>query len=157
MTLPIIALIVSVVGLVSSVILYKVNNKSDDRINQASINSVNRKLEYLEKNVQPLIYKHFEEQEQKEKETRQKHWKSFNKWKMQKEMMNQDAGGTEICIECYNDNLEIDVEYKKVPVKPYYSSGIYIGDLFAENDYPLSAEQKCIVCGHVADKWKYEE
>lgn len=156
MTLPIIALIVSVVGLVSSVILYKVNNKSDDRINQASIKSVNRKLEYLEKNVQSLLDKHEEEQELKEIETRQKHWKSFNKWKM-KEMMNQDAGGTEICIECYNDNLEIDVEYKKVPVEPYYASDTYVGHLFAENDYPLSAEQKCTVCGHVADKWEYEE
>lgn len=157
MTLPIIALIVSVVGLVSSVILYKINNKSDDKINQASIKSVNRKLEYLEKNVQLLLDKHEEEQELKEIETRKAHWKSFNTWKIQKGMMNQDAGDRPICGACYNDSLELVINYEKSKHEPYYASGTYVGHLFAENDYPLSAEQKCTICGHVADKWEYED
>lgn len=157
MGLSIIALIVSAVCLVSSIILYKVNNKSDDRINEVSINSMNRKLEYLEKNVQPLIYKHFEEQEQELIETRQKHWKSFNKWKMQKEMINKDAGDTPICGACYNNSLELDVEYKTVEGEPYYTSWGDVVHLESKKDYPLSAEEKCTVCGHVADKWKYNE
>ncbi|WP_239704731.1 MULTISPECIES: hypothetical protein [unclassified Mammaliicoccus] len=156
MILPIIALVSSVLCLISSVIVYKLN-KSRLPYDIASESYVNASVELLENKVQPLIDKHKEEQEQKETETQKAHWKSFNKWKMQKGMMNQDAGGTEICIECYNDNLEIDVEYKKVPGKPYYASDTYVGHLFAENDYPLSAEQKCTVCGHIVDKWKYEE
>lgn len=157
MGLPIIALIVSAVCLVSSIILYKVNNKSDDRINEVSINSVNRKLEYLEKNVQPLIYKHFEEQEQELIETRQKHWKSFNKWKMQKEMINKDAGDRPICDACYNDGLELNINYKFKEDMPYFKTNGGIRYLNVKEDYPLSAEEKCTVCAHVADKWKYKE
>ncbi|MFC6402289.1 hypothetical protein ACFP67_10795 [Mammaliicoccus sciuri] len=156
MTLPIIALVSSVLCLISSVIIYKLN-KSRLPYDIASERYVNKSVELLEEKVQPLIYKYKEEQEQEEVETRKAHWKSFNKWKMQKDMMNQDAGDKPICGACFNDSLEIDVEYKEVPVEPYYASDIYVGHLFAENDYPLSAEQKCTVCGHVADKWKYEE
>ena len=157
MTLPIIALIVSVVGLVSSVILYKVNNKSDDRINQASIKSVNRKLEYLEKNVQPLIDKHNEEQKQELIEIRQKHWKSFNMWKFHRDNINQDAGDRPICGACYNDSLELNINYKFKEDMPYFKTNGRIGYLNVKEDYPLSAEQKCTVCGHVADNWEYEE
>ncbi|MDT0754001.1 hypothetical protein [Mammaliicoccus sciuri] len=157
MTLPIIALIVSVVGLVSSVILHKVNNKSDDKINQASINSVNRKIEYLEKNVQPLIDKHNEEQEQELIEIRQKHWKSFNMWKFQRDNINQDAGDKLTCGACYNDSLELDIEYKFKEDMAYFKTNGGIGYLDVKEDYPLSAEQKCTICGHVAGKWKYEE
>ncbi|MBF9298211.1 hypothetical protein I3V70_08845 [Staphylococcus schleiferi] len=158
MTLSIIGLIMSIFCLIISIIVFKYNRKiSKSSSSGHLINSIDKELHDLSNKLQPLLDKHKEEQEQKEIETRKAHWKSFNKWKMQKEMMNQDAGGTEICIECYNDNLEIDVEYKKVPGKPYYASDTYVGHLFAENDYPLSAEQKCTVCGHIVDKWKYEE
>ena len=40
---------------------------------------------------------------------------------------------------------------------PSYRSNNFANYLFGINDYPLSAEQKCTVCGHVADKWEYEE
>ncbi|WP_305751841.1 hypothetical protein [Mammaliicoccus sciuri] len=155
MTLPIIALVSSVLCLISSVIVYKLN-KSRWPYDIASKKYVDASVELLEEKVQPLLDKHKEEEEQKEIETRQKHWKSFNKWEMQRDMMNQDAGDTPICGACYNDSLEIDVEYKEVPVEPYWKTNGGI-DIFYKNDYPLSAEQKCTACGHIVDKWEYEE
>lgn len=156
MILPIIALVSSVLCLISSVIVYKLN-KSRLPYDIASERYVNASVELLEEKVQPLLDKHKEEQEQEEIEIRKAHWKSFNKWKMQREMMNQDAGETPICGACYNESLEIDVEYKEVPVEPYWKTNGGIDYIFNENDYPLSAEQKCTACGHIVDKWKYEE
>lgn len=156
MILPIIALVSSVLCLISSVIVYKLN-KSRLPYDIASEKYVNLSIELLENKVQPLLDKHKEEQEQKEIETRQKHWKSFNKWKMQRDMMNQDAGDTPICGACYNESLELDVEYKTVEGEPYYTSWGDVVHLESKKDYPLSAEQKCTLCGHVADKWNYEE
>lgn len=152
MTLPIIALVSSVLCLISSVIVYKLN-KSRLPYDIASERYVNASVKMLENKVQPLIDKHNEEQEQKGIETRQKHWKSFNKWKMQKDMMNQDAVDTPICGACYNESLELDVDYKESVEKSMYAyDGYHI-----KKDYPLSAEQKCTACGHIVDKWKYEE
>lgn len=152
MILPIIALVSSVLCLISSVIVYKLN-KSRLPYDIASERYVNASVELLENKVQPLLDKHKEEQEQKEIETRQKHWKSFNKWKMQRDMMNQDAGDTPICGACYNESLELDVDYKESVEKGMYAyDGYHI-----KKDYPLSAEQKCTACGYIVDKWKYEE
>lgn len=156
MILPIIASVSSVLCLISSVIVYKLN-KSRLPYDIASERYVNKSVELLEEKVQPLIDKYKEEQEQEEIKIRKAHWKSFNKWKMQKEMINQDAEDTAICGACYNESLELVVNYEKSKHEPYYMYGKDIGHLFAENDYPLSAEQKCTVCGHVADKWEYEE
>ncbi|MBN4909479.1 hypothetical protein IDG46_05790 [Staphylococcus sp. EG-SA-13] len=154
MTLSIIGLIMSIVCLIISIIVFRYNRK----ISKSSscghlINSIDKELHDLSNKVQPLIDKYKEEQEQEEIETRQKHWKSFNKWKMQKEMINKDAGDTAICGACYNDSLKLDVEYKELIEKHMYG---FTGYHVKEN-YPLSAEQKCTVCGHVADKWEYEE
>lgn len=158
MTLSIIGLIMSIVCLIISIIVFRYNRKISKSTSRGHlINSIDKELHDLSNKVQPLLDKHKEEQEQKEIETRKAHWKSFNKWKMQKEMMNQDAGDTPICGACYNDSLEIDVEYKEVPVEPYWKTNGGIDYIFNENDYPLSAEQKCTVCGHVADKWEYED
>lgn len=158
MILPIIALVSSVLCLISSVIVYKLN-KSRLPYDIASEKYANVSVELLENKVQPLLDKYEEEQEQKEIETRQKHWKSFNKWKMQKEMMNQDAGDTPICGACYNDSLELDVDYKLSVEKSMYAYDGYDGydGYHIKKDYPLSAEQKCTACGHIVDKWKYEE
>lgn len=162
MTVSIIALIVSVVCLIANIVIYKQNKKKrnksnkdffDSYSNEASLRSVDREVNRLSEEVQPLIDKYKEEQEQEEIETRQKHWKSFNKWKMQKEMINKDAGDRPICGACYNDSLELTVEYKELIEKHMYGfTGYHV-----KEDYPLSAEQKCTVCGHVADKWEYEE
>lgn len=65
--------------------------------------------------------------------------------------------GDPMCKDCFNNSLELNVKYKKVESERYYVSGKDIGHLFAESDYPLSAEWKCTVCGHVVDKWEYEE
>lgn len=158
MTLPIIGLIISIVCLIISVIVFRYNRKISKSTSSGHlINSIDKELYNLSNKVQPLIDKHNEEQKQEEIKTRKAHWKSFNKWKMQKEMMNQDAGDRPICGACYNESLEIDVEYKEVPVEPYWKTNGGIDYIFNENDYPLSAEQKCNVCGHVADKWEYEE
>ncbi len=166
MTLSIIALIVSVICLIVSIIIYintkKKRSKSDKDFfdsysNEVSLREVDRKVNRLSKEVQPLIDKYKEEQEQEEVETRKKHWKSFNKWKMQKEMMNQDAGDKPICGACYNDSLEFVINYKFKEDMPYFKTNGGIGYLDVKEDYPLSAEQKCTACGHVADKWKYEE
>lgn len=152
MTLSIIGLIVSVVSLISSIIVYKLNN-SRILSDVATEKYVNISVEQLENKVQPLIDKYNEEQEQEESKTRKAHWKSFNKWKMQKEMMNQDAGDTPICGACYNESLELDVDYKESVEKGMYAyDGYHI-----KKDYPLSAEQKCTVCGYIVDKWEYEE
>ncbi|MCJ1765839.1 hypothetical protein [Mammaliicoccus sciuri] len=152
MTLPIIALVSSVLCLISSVIVYKLN-KSRLPYDIASERYVNKSVELLEEKVQPLIDKYKEEQEQEESETRKAHWKSFNKWKMQKGMMNPDAGDRQICGACYNDSLELDVDYKESVEKSMYAyDGYHI-----KEDYPLSAEQKCTACGHIVDKWEYEE
>ncbi|MEB6231408.1 hypothetical protein [Mammaliicoccus sciuri] len=154
MTLSIIGLIMSIVCLIISIIVFRYNRKiSKYTKNGHLINSIDKELHNLSNKVQPLLDKHKEEQEQKEIETRKAHWKSFNKWKMQKEMMNQDAGDTPICGACYNDSLELNVEYKELLEKNmYHFAGYYV-----KEDYPLSAEQKCTVCGHIADKWKYED
>ncbi|WP_353462691.1 hypothetical protein PYH58_11920 [Mammaliicoccus sciuri] len=158
MTLQIISLIVSIVCLIISIIVFIFNIKvSKSYLRNVSITSLSTNIKYLENKVQPLLDKHKEEQEQKEGETRKAHWKSFNKWKMQKEMMNQDAGDKPICGACYNNNLELDVEYKTVEGEPYYTSWGDVVHLESKKDYPLSAEQKCTVCGHVADKWEYED
>jgi len=156
MILPIIALVSSVLCLISSVIVYKLN-KSRLPYDIASERYVNASVELLENKVQPLIDKHNEEQEQEESKTRKAHWKSFNKWKMQKEMMNQDAGDKPICGACYNDSLEFVINYKFKEDMPYFKTNGGIGYLDVKEDYPLSAEQKCTACGHVADKWEYEE
>lgn len=162
MTLSIISLIVSVICLIVSIIIYintkKKRNKSDKEFfdsysNEVSLRVVDREVNRLSNKVQPLLDKHKEEQEQKEIETRQKHWKSFNKWKMQRDMTNQDAGDTPICGSCYNESLELNVDYKESVEKIMYAYDGY----HMKKDYPLSAEQKCTVCGHVADKWEYED
>lgn len=158
MTLSIIGLIMSIVCLIISIIVFRYNRKISRSTSSGHlINSIDKELYNLSNKVQPLIDKHNEEQEQEEIKTRKAHWKSFNKWEMQKEMMNQDAGDTAICRACYNDSLELVINYEKSKHEPYYMCGKDIGHLFAENDYPLSAEQKCTVCGHVADKWEYED
>lgn len=158
MTLSIIALIVSVICLIVSIIVFRYNRKiSKSSSSGHLINSIDKELHDLSNKVQPLIDKHNEEQEHKEIEIRQKHWKSFNKWKMQKEMMNQDAGDTPICGACYNDSLEFVINYKFKEDMPYFKTNGGIGYLDVKEDYPLSAEQKCTVCGHVVDKWKYED
>lgn len=158
MTLPIIGLIMSIVCLIISIIVFRYNRKiSKPSSSVHLISSIDKELHDLSNKVQPLIDKHNEEQEQEEIKTRKAHWKSFNKWKMHKEMMNQDAGDKPICGACFNDSLELVVNYEKSKHEPYYMCGKDIGHLFAENDYPLSAEQKCTICGHVADKWEYED
>lgn len=158
MTLSIIGLIMSIVCLIISIIVFRYNRKISKSTSRGHlINSIDKELHDLSNKVQPLLNKHKEEQEQKEIETRIEHWRSFNKWKIHKGMMNQDAGDRPICGACFNDSLELVVNYEKSKHEPYYMCGKDIGHLFAENDYPLSAEQKCTVCGNVADKWKYEE
>ncbi|MBW0761352.1 hypothetical protein [Mammaliicoccus lentus] len=165
MVLSIIALIVSLVCLVASIIIYGDNNRIfKTSSNDVSINSVDRKLSNLAEKVRPLLDKHKEEQqkeleeeleEEKQKliETRKSYWKSFNKWKILKERMNEDAEDTPICGACFNNSLELVVDYKKSTVDDarYGIPGYHV-----KKDYPLSAEQKCTVCGHVADKWEYE-
>lgn len=154
MALPIIGLSMSIVCLIISIIVFRYNRKISKSTSSGHlINSIDKELHDLSNKVQPLIDKHEEEQEQKEKETRKAHWKSFNKWKMQKEMINQDAGDTAICGACYNDSLELNVEYKELLEKNMYH---FVG-YYVKEDYPLSAEQKCTVCGHVAGKWKYKD
>lgn len=158
MTLPIIGLSMSIVCLIISIIVFRYNRKiSKSSSSGHLINSIDKELHDLSNKVQPLIDKYKEEQEQEEIEIRKAHWKSFNKWKMQKEMINKDAGDTPICGACYNDSLELDVEYKTVEGEPYYTSWGDVVHLESKKDYPLSAEEKCTVCGHVADKWKYNE
>lgn len=156
MTLPIIALIASVVCLISSIIVYKLNN-SRILSDVATEKYVNISVEQLENKVQPLIDEYNEEQKQEEIKTRKAHWKSFNKWKMQKEMMNQDAGDRPICRACYNDSLEFVIDSKLKEDIPYFKTDGGIEYWEVKEDYPLSAEQKCTVCGHVANKWEYEE
>lgn len=156
MILPIIALVSSVLCLISCVVVYKLN-KSRLPYDIASERYVNASVELLENKVQPLLDKHKGEQEQGLIEIRQKHWKSFNKWKFHRDNINQDAGDTPICGACYNDSLELDVEYKTVEGEPYYTSWGDVVHLESKKDYPLSAEQKCTVCGHIVDKWKYKE
>lgn len=158
MTLSIIALIVSVICLIVSIIVFRYNRKISKSTSSGHlINSIDKELYNLSNKVQPLIDKHNEEQERKEIETRQKHWKSFNKWKMQRDMINPDAGDTPICGACYNDSLELNIKNKFKEDMPYFKTNGGIGYLNVKEDYPLSAEQKCTVCGHVVDKWEYEE
>lgn len=167
MTLPIIALIVSVVCLIANIVIYKQNKKkrnqldtgfiASDSYDDLNLRSVKKDMNILSNKVQPLIDKHNEEQKQEEIKTRKAHWKSFNTWKIQKGMMNQDAGDTPICGACYNDSLEFVINYKFKEDMPYFKTNGGIGYLDVKEDYPLSAEQKCTVCGHVADEWKYEE
>ncbi|WP_426393337.1 hypothetical protein [Mammaliicoccus sciuri] len=154
MTLSIIGLIMSIVCLIISIIVFRYNRKISKSTSSGHlINSIDKELHDLSNKVQPLIDKYKEEQEQEEIKTRKAHWKSFNTWKIQKGMMNQDAGDTPICGACYNESLELDVDYKESVEKSMYPyDGYHI-----KKDYPLSAEQKCTACGHVADKWKYEE
>ncbi len=155
MTLSVLALIVCLISFFATVILINDEKKFQSEIRESfkKVVDIENKFDDRYKYIQPLIDKHNEEQEQKEIETRRKHWKSFNKWKMQKEMMNEDAGYTPICGACYNDSLELDVDYKESVEKSMYAyDGYHI-----KKDYPLSAEQKCTACGHIVDKWKYEE
>lgn len=154
MTLSIIGLIMSIVCLIISIIVFRYNRKISKSTSSGHlINSIDKELHDLSNKVQPLIDKHNEEQEQEEIKTRKAHWKSFNTWKIQKEMMNQDAGDRPICGDCFNDSLELNVDYKESVEKSMYAYDGY----HMKKDYPLSAEQKCTVCGHVADKWEYEE
>lgn len=158
MTLSIIGLIMSIVCLIISIIVYRYNRKISKSTSSGHlINSIDKELHDLSNKVQPLIDKHNEEQKQEEIEIRKAHWKSFNKWKMQKEMMNQDAGDRPICGACYNDSLEFNIKNKFKEDMPYFKTNGGIGYLNVKEDYPLSAEQKCTVCGHVADKWEYED
>lgn len=154
MTLQIISLIMSIVCLIISIIVFRYNRKvSKSYSRNVSITSLSTNIEYLENKVQPLLDKHKEEQEQKEIETRIEHWRSFNKWKIHKGMRNEADEVKPLCGACLNDSLELDVEYKESVEKSMYGfDGYHI-----KKDYPLSAEQKCTVCGHIADKWKYEE
>ncbi|WP_323705374.1 hypothetical protein [Mammaliicoccus sciuri] len=158
MALSIIGLIMSIVCLIISIIVFRYNRKiSKSSSSVHLINSIDKELHDLSNKVQPLLDKHKEEQEQKEIETRIEHWRSFNKWKIHKGMRNEADEVKPLCGACLNDSLELDVEYKEVPVEPYWKTNGGIDYIFNENDYPLSAEQKCTVCGHVADKWEYEE
>lgn len=154
MTLSIIGLIMSIVCLIISIIVFRYNRKISKSTSRGHlINSIDKELHDLSNKVQPLLDKHKEEQKQEEIETRKVHWHSFNTWKFQKGMMNQGAGDTEICGSCLNDSLELNVEYKELIEKNiYHYAGYYV-----KEDYPLSAEQKCTICGHVADKWEYED
>lgn len=165
MTLSIIALIVSVVCLIANVVIYKQTkkrrNKSDKDFfdsysNEVSLRSVDREVSRLSKEVQPLIDKHKEEQEQELIETRKKYWKSFNTWKfhngMFEEGFEKDKDNT-VCGECLSDGLELTVDYKELVEKSMYGFGGY----HMKKDYPISAELKCTVCNHVADKWEYKE
>lgn len=158
MTLSIIGLIMSIVCLIISFIVFRYNRKISKSTSRGHlINSIDKELHDLSNKVQPLLDKHKEEQEQKEIETRKASWHSFNTWKFQKGLMNPDVKSTPVCGSCLNDSLELVINYEKSKCEPYFVWGKDIGQLFAENDYPLSAEQKCTVCGHVADKWEYEE
>lgn len=158
MTLPIIALIMSIICLIISIIVFRYNRKISKSTSRGHpINSIDKELHDLSNKVQPLLDKHKEEQKQEEIETRKVHWHSFNTWKFQKGMMNPDVKSTPVCGACLNDSLELNVNYKLDPYEPYYKSNGDISIIGFKNDYPLSAEQKCTVCGHVADKWEYEE
>lgn len=159
MTLSIIALSISIISFLGTVVLIsnERNFQSEIRDSFKGMRHVKNDIDNHYKTIQSLIDKHNKEQEQKELETRQKHWKSFNKWKMQKDMSEQQVGQEPICIECYNEGLELDVNYKSDPDELYYKTNGDIGFIGYKNNYPLSAEQKCTVCGHINDKWKYEE
>lgn len=163
MALSIIALISSLTAFVISIVFFVINIKHDKANNiftskersyatKNELLSLRNRITDIEVETAQIVKKYEEEKEKEELETRQKHWKSFNKWKMQKDMSEQQVGQEPICIECYNECLELDVNYKELKGKSMYSFPGYI----VKEDYPLSAEQKCTVCGHVNDKWKYE-
>lgn len=167
MTLPIIVLIAALIALVTNIAIIIIKYKHDKTSDYYSIDdnpynskyqlySLQNKITRIESNVSPLVKRYEEEQQEKLMETRKDHWKSFNTWKIQKGMMNQDAGDRPICGACYNDSLEVVIEYEKRN-DPSYRANRVANYLFSKNDYPLSAEWKCTVCGHIADKWKYEE
>lgn len=157
MTLSIIALIVSVVYLTAGIIIYRNNNNQNYKIHSidVSLNSARKALYNLSKEVQPLIDKHKEEQKQKLIETRKAHWKSFNTWKFRKGMFEEnfekDKDNT-VCGECLSDGLKLTVDYKELEERNMYGFGYH-----TKKDYPISAELKCTVCNHVADRWEYKE
>ena len=163
MTLSIIVLIVFVVCLTAGFIItykpFKKRRKKSDKdffnsySNEVGLRSLDREVSRLSKEVQPLIDKHKEEGKQKLIETRKAHWKSFNKWKSHKGMLNKEGDNRPVCGDCLNDSLELTVEYKELVEKSMYGFGGY----HMKKDYPISAELKCTVCNHVADKWEYKE
>ncbi|KTT86002.1 hypothetical protein RSA37_01260 [Mammaliicoccus sciuri] len=175
MTLPIIALIASLIALVINLTFVIINYKHEKASDvysfddkpyvtkgelyslQNNLNLLQNKIISIESKILPLTKSYEEEQQEKLIEIRKAHWKSFNTWKMQKERMNRDARDTPICGACYNNSLELDVEYKTVEGEPYYTSWGDVVHLESKKDYPLSADQKCTICGHVADKWKCKE
>lgn len=159
MTLSIIALSISIISFLGTVVLIsnERNLQSEIRDSFKGMRHVKNDIDNHYKTIQPLLDKHKEEQEQKEIETRIEHWRSFNKWKIHKGMRNEADEVKPLCGACLNDSLELEVEYKEVPVEPYWKTNGGIDYIFNENDYPLSAKQKCTVCGHVADKWEYED
>lgn len=167
MILSIIALVVSMVCLTAGfTIVYKQIKKRrkksdkdffDSYSNEVTLRSLDRELSRLSKEVQPLIDKHKEEQKQKLIETRKAHWKSFNTWKFHKgifeEEFEKDKDNT-VCGECLSDGLELTVDYKELEER---NKNSLWGGYYIKKDYPISAEQKCTVCNHVADKWEYKE
>lgn len=164
MTLSIIALISSLIALVISIVFFIINIKHDKANNtftsnersyatQNELSILRNRITDIEVETAPVVKRYEEEKENEEIETRQKHWKSFNKWKIHKGMRNEADGVKPLCGACFNDSLELNINYKELKEKCTYSFAGYT----VKEDYPLSAEQKCTVCGHVADKWKYEE
>ena len=165
MTLLIIALIVSVVCFIANVVIYKQIKKRrkksdkdffDSYSNEVTLRSLDRELSRLSEEVQPLIDKHKEEQEQELIETRKAHWKSFNTWKFHKGMFEEEFGKNKdntVCGECLSDGLELTVEYKELVEKSMYEFCGY----YMKKDYPISAELKCTVCNHVTDRWEYKK
>src|SRR5699024_3408089 len=162
MTLSIIALIVSVVCLIANVVIYKQIKKRrkksdkdffDSYSNEVTLRSLDRELSRLSEEVQPLIDKHKEEQEQELIETRKAHWKSFNTWKfhngMFEEGFEKDKDNT-VCGECLSDGLKLTVDYKELVDKNRRNLW---GEYHIKEDYPISAELKCTVCDHVTDRW----
>lgn len=163
MTLSIIALIVSVISFLGVAALI-----SNERIFHSEIREGFKKVQHVENKIdnryiaiQPLIDKYKEEQEkeleeekQKLIETRKAHWKSFNKWKFHKGMLNKDGDNRPVCGDCLNDSLELTVEFKELVEQNKHSLW---GGYHMKKDYPISAEQKCTVCDHVTDRWEYKE
>ncbi|WHI59014.1 hypothetical protein PYH69_09620 [Mammaliicoccus lentus] len=166
MTLSIIGLILALIALTINIAIVIVNYKNDKSsydytfddekyVKRIEIKFLENKINRIESNTLPLVTKYQKEQKQKLIETRKAHWKSFNTWKFHKGMFEEnfekDKDNT-VCGECLSDGLKLTVDYKTSHTIDRFGLGGRV-----ENDYPISAEQKCTVCNHVADKWEYKE
>lgn len=166
MTLSIIALISALIALTINLAIMIVNYKHDKSsydytfddekyVKRIEVKFLENAIHRIESNTLPLVTKYQKEQKQKLIETRKAHWKSFNKWKFHKDMFEEefekDKDNT-VCGECLSDGLELTVDYKELEERNMYGFGYH-----TKKDYPISAELKCTVCNHVADRWEYKE